>query len=652
MRPADADALSPPAPSPVAADDLAPWPATRGDDGGGGGGRAASPLFTILPVSAFGIGVVLLVAVAVVLVVTRRGKPTRTADAGGESCSGDGKPAAPPSSCGSHTTTTTTRCYAAAGKQSTPPKVAALFVHCESVASMKKLTVLVCCSAAAGGVGAGVGCIYGAGRLGLGFAAAQHQHQHQQAARRSRGAQVFTYRELERATDGFSEANVVGRGAYGVVFRGRLNDGTPAAIKRLRLDHRRQGEREFRIEVTNQTTPSEPLYTSTSNSRVVPDPTCTSSVHRFRAPTGARLLALLLPCCRAQTRSRATSTAREDRGTRRCCLRGVRVAGLAGPLLTLPGHFDPSIPHRILFECPRSVCVFHCLLTWSVVWTVDKLRAQRIVDLLSRMDSPFLVGLLGYCADQSHRLLLFEFMPNGSLKGHLHPSPPPPATGDGSHPLPRPPLDWQTRLGIALDCARALEFLHEHTSPAVIHRDFKCSNILLDHNYRARVSDFGMAKVGSNKADGQVVTRVLGTTGYLAPEYASTGKLTTKSDVYSYGVVLLELLTGRVPVDTKRPPGQHVLVSWALPRLTNRQKLVEMVDPALKGQFALKDLVQVAAIAAMCIQTKAEYRPLMTDVVQSLIPIAKTTPAISCSSTPLRPLHHVIYMSPHLANKS
>ncbi|TVU19289.1 hypothetical protein EJB05_35429, partial [Eragrostis curvula] len=467
-----ADEFSPPAPSPVAADDLAdarlapwpfsPWPAPRRDDGGGGGGgddRAASPLFTILPVSAFGISLVLLVAVAVILVVTRRGKP-RTADAG-ESCSGgeDGKPAAPPSSCGSHNTQ---RCYAAAG----------------------------------------VGCIYGAGRLGLGgFSLAQQQ--------RSRGAQVFTYRELERATDGFSEANVVGQGGCGVVFRGRLADGTPAAIKRLRLDHRRQGEREFRIEV----------------------------------------------------------------------------------------------------------------------------------DLLSRMDSPYLVGLLGYCADQSHRLLVFEFMPNGSLKSHLHPS-------------SSPPLDWQTRLGIALDCARALEFLHEHSSPAVIHRDFKCGNILLDHNFRARVSDFGTAKVGSNKADGQVVTRVLGTTGYLAPEYASTGKLTTKSDVYSYGVVLLELLTGRVPVDTQRPPGQHVLVSWALPRLTNRQKLVQMVDPALNGQFALKDLIQVAAIAAMCIQTKAEYRPLMTDVVQSLIPIAKTTPAMSCSSTPIRPLHHVIYMNPHCANKT
>lgn len=148
------------------------------------------------------------------------------------------------------------------------------------------------------------------------------------------------------------------------------------------------------------------------------------------------------------------------------------------------------------------------------------------VDLLSRMDSPYLVGLLGYCADQSHRLLVFEYMPNGSLKSHLHPPPSPaPAAASGSDGLqPRPapaPLDWQTRLGIALDCARALEFLHEHSSPAVIHRDFNCSNVLLDHNYRARVSDFGMAKVGSNKADGQVVTRVLGTTGYLAPEYAA-----------------------------------------------------------------------------------------------------------------------------------
>lgn len=470
---ADAWAASPPsptAPSPFAADDLvdarlapwppfAPWPAPGQLHHNRRGGGHPNPLFTILPASALAIGVVLLVAVVVILVMTRRWKPGAVDGAGGASCNGDKPGGAPASSCGSSVRGyNNSRYYAAAA----------------------------------------AGCIYG-GRLGF------------SVQPRNRGAQVFTYRERESATDGFSECNVVGRGAYGVVFRGRLGDGTTAAIKRLKMDGRREGEREFRIEV----------------------------------------------------------------------------------------------------------------------------------DLLSRMHSPYLVGLLGYCADQSHRLLVFEFMPNGSLKSHLHRR----ALAPAEQP---PPLDWQTRLGIALDCARALEFLHEHSSPAVIHRDFKCSNILLDHNYRARVSDFGMAKLGSNKANGQVTTRVLGTTGYLAPEYASTGKLTTKSDVYSYGVVLLELLTGRVPVDTKRPPGQHVLVSWALPRLTNREKLVQMVDPALIGQFSLKDLVQVAAITAMCIQTKADYRPLMTDVVQSLIPIVKS-PLMSCTSTPLRPAHghhHVVYMSP------
>ncbi|KAJ4779411.1 Kinase superfamily protein [Rhynchospora pubera] len=327
-------------------------------------------------------------------------------------------------------------------------------------------------------------CMYG-GKLGFSMQT------------RNRGAQVFTYKELESATDGFSESNVIGNGGFGLVFRGTLNDGTVAAIKKLHRDGR-HGEREFRLEV----------------------------------------------------------------------------------------------------------------------------------DLLSRLYSPQLVGLLGYCADLQHRLLVFEFMPNGSLQHHLHQIP-----QNGKVYLP---LDWWTRIRIALDCARGLEFLHEHSSPSIIHRDFKCSNVLLDRNFRAKVSDFGMAKVGSDKVNGQVQTRVLGTTGYLAPEYASTGKLTTKSDVYSYGVVLLELLTGRVPVDTKRPPGEHVLVSWALPRLTNREKVEEMVDPALKGQFSKKDLIQVAAIAAVCIQAEADYRPLMTDVVQSLIPLVLKTPGASLPTTPSR----------------
>ena len=136
--------------------------------------------------------------------------------------------------------------------------------------------------------------------------------------------------------------------------------------------------------------------------------------------------------------------------------------------------------------------------------------------------------------------------------------------GSGSVPLR---LDWETRMRIALEAAKGLEYLHEQVSPPVIHRDFKSSNILLDRNFHAKVSDFGLAKVGSDKAGGHVSTRVLGTQGYVAPEYALTGHLTTKSDVYSYGIVLLELLTGRVPVDMKRDAGEGVLVSWV--RLSN-----------------------------------------------------------------------------------
>ncbi|KAI5058313.1 hypothetical protein GOP47_0026483 [Adiantum capillus-veneris] len=187
---------------------------------------------------------------------------------------------------------------------------------------------------------------------------------------------------------------------------------------------------------------------------------------------------------------------------------------------------------------------------------------------------------------------------------------------------------------IALDSAKGLEYLHECVSPPVIHCDFKSNNILMDSNFIAKVSDFGLA----NKVGGLVSTRVLGTHGYVAPEYALTGHLTKKSDVYSYGVVLLELLTGRVPVDMKRPPRQGVLVSWALPRLTDRDKLVEMKDPVMEGQFAVKDLIQVAAIAAMCVQPEADYRPLMKDVVQSLIPLVKHKKGSKIVSTP--DFHH------------
>lgn len=239
---------------------------------------------------------------------------------------------------------------------------------------------------------------------------------------------------------------------------------------------------------------------------------------------------------------------------------------------------------------------------------------QVEVELLSRLRSPYLLTLVGFCSESNHKLLVYEFMANGGLQEHLY-------RIGGSSAVSS--LKWEIRLRIALEAAKGLEYLHEHVNPPVIHRDFKSSNILLDRNFHARVSDFGLAKLGSDKAGGHVSTRVLGTQGYVAPEYALTGHLTTKSDVYSYGVVLLELLTGRVPVDMKRAPGECVLVAWALPLLSDREKVETIMDPKLEGQYSMKEVVQVAAIAAMCVQPEADYRPLMADVVQSLVPLVK-----------------------------
>ncbi|XP_078428234.1 protein kinase superfamily protein isoform X2 [Wolffia australiana] len=247
------------------------------------------------------------------------------------------------------------------------------------------------------------------------------------------------------------------------------------------------------------------------------------------------------------------------------------------------------------------------------------------VELLTCLRSNHLLGLVGYCSNNDHRLLVYEFMANGCLQEHLYP------TAGSCGGISK--LEWETRLRIALEAAKGLEYLHEHVTPPVIHRDFKSSNILLDKDFHAKVSDFGLAKIGSDKVGGHVSTRVLGTQGYVAPEYALTGHLTTKSDVYSYGVVLLELLTGRVPVDTKRPPGEEILVSWALPLLTDREKVVLVIDPAMEGQYALKDAVQVAAIAAMCVQAEPDYRPLMADVVQSLVPLVKQKPLAKVGSS-------------------
>ncbi|XAR49941.1 Non-specific serine/threonine protein kinase [Bertholletia excelsa] len=229
------------------------------------------------------------------------------------------------------------------------------------------------------------------------------------------------------------------------------------------------------------------------------------------------------------------------------------------------------------------------------------------VEMLSRLHHRNLVKLIGICTEDHTRCLVYELVPNGSVESHLH--------GVDKEAAP---LDWDSRMRIALGAARGLAYLHEDSSPRVIHRDFKSSNILLEHDFTPKVSDFGLARTALDEGNKHISTHVMGTFGYLAPEYAMTGHLLVKSDVYSYGVVLLELLTGRKPVDLSRPPGQENLVGWARPLLTTKEGLEAIIDPSLKPHIPFDSATKIAAIASMCVQPEVSHRPFMGEVVQAL----------------------------------
>ncbi|MED6208991.1 putative serine/threonine-protein kinase pbl7 [Stylosanthes scabra] len=227
--------------------------------------------------------------------------------------------------------------------------------------------------------------------------------------------------------------------------------------------------------------------------------------------------------------------------------------------------------------------------------------------MLSLLHHPNLVNLIGYCADGDQRLLVYEYMPLGSLEDHLHDIPP-----------GKKRLDWNTRMKIAAGAAKGLEYLHDKANPPVIYRDLKCSNILLGEGYHPKLSDFGLAKLGPVGENTHVSTRVMGTYGYCAPEYAMTGQLTLKSDVYSFGVVLLEIITGRKAIDNSRSTGEQNLVAWARPLFKDRRKFSQMADPTLQGQYPPRGLYQALAVAAMCVQEQANMRPVIADVVTAL----------------------------------
>ncbi|XP_068330111.1 serine/threonine-protein kinase PCRK1-like [Pyrus communis] len=239
------------------------------------------------------------------------------------------------------------------------------------------------------------------------------------------------------------------------------------------------------------------------------------------------------------------------------------------------------------------------------------------VNVLGVVVHPNLVKLLGYCAEDDERgiqrLLVYEYMPNRSVQDHL--------SSRFQIALP-----WGTRMKIAQDAARGLAYLHEGMEFQIIFRDFKSSNILLDEQWNAKLSDFGLARLGPSDGLSHVSTAVVGTVGYAAPEYIQTGHLTTKSDVWSYGVFLLELITGRRPLDRNRPKNEQKLLEWVRPHLSSDLKKFQVIlDARLEGKYSLKAAQKLAAVASRCLVRHPRSRPKMSEVLEMLNRIMETT---------------------------
>ncbi|GAA0139158.1 hypothetical protein LIER_00764 [Lithospermum erythrorhizon] len=260
---------------------------------------------------------------------------------------------------------------------------------------------------------------------------------------------------------------------------------------------------------------------------------------------------------------------------------------------------------------------------WGQLWDGSQIAVKRLkvwsnkaemefaieVEILARVRHKNLLSLRGYCAEGQERLIVYDYMPNLSLLSHLH-----------GHHSTESLLNWERRMNIAIGSAEGTVYLH-HATPHIIHRDIKASNVLLDSDFQARVADFGFAKFIPDGAT-HVTTRVKGTLGYLAPEYAMLGKASESCDVYSFGILLLELVSGKKPVEKLSTTVKRTITEWALP-LARDGKFDEIADSTLNRDFVEEELKRVVLIGLVCAQSQPEKRPTMLEVVELLKGISK-----------------------------
>ncbi|KAL0454399.1 UNVERIFIED_CONTAM: BRASSINOSTEROID INSENSITIVE 1-associated receptor kinase [Sesamum latifolium] len=338
--------------------------------------------------------------------------------------------------------------------------------------------------AIAGGVAAGAALLFAAPAIALAWYRRRKPQDHFFDVPAEEDPEVhlgqlkrFSLRELQVATDNFSNKNILGRGGFGKVYKGRLADGSLVAVKRLKEERTQGGELQFQTEVEM----------------------ISMAVHRN------------------------------------------------------------------------------------------------------------LLRLRGFCMTPTERLLVYPYMANGSVASCLR-----------ERPESQPPLDWPIRKRIALGSARGLAYLHDHCDPKIIHRDVKAANILLDEDFEAVVGDFGLAKLMDYK-DTHVTTAVRGTIGHIAPEYLSTGKSSEKTDVFGYGVMLLELITGQRAFDLARLANDDdvMLLDW-VKGLLKEKKLETLVDADLQGNYIDEEVEQLIQVALLCTQSSPMERPKMSEVVRML----------------------------------
>ncbi|KAI3704293.1 hypothetical protein L1987_74509 [Smallanthus sonchifolius] len=240
---------------------------------------------------------------------------------------------------------------------------------------------------------------------------------------------------------------------------------------------------------------------------------------------------------------------------------------------------------------------------------------QTEVKLLSGLSHPNLSKLLGYCSEDKELLLVYEFMQKGNLANHI-------LTQRYGETLP-----WSMRVKVMVGTAKGIAYLHSRENQIII-RDLKTSNILLDQDFNAKIADLGLARHGPINGETHLITRVMGTYGYAAPEYVATGYLNGKNDIYAFGVVLLETLTGLRVFDKTRPKNEQDLVQWARPMLPKKKKLLTIVDPLLGDDYPPEAIYQYAKLILKCTQTEPKDRPSIEQLLRQL-------ERISCIKTKL-----------------